>query len=215
MSPSEGKVWTTWRKVVGNLLPLVLASPTLYFAVQEFSRHGATVRLMLWIATFIVVAWVLLALLGFFGNGAMRREMGRRLHIERAFDKTPRFFVGFARPTFKSALDPHEDVGFLLLHPDRIEFWGSEIKVSIAKSDVTGARFRPNTHTIVGLGRWVSVEAVVNEKPVRLLVESREKPTLVGNLLFSRRFLQAVQDWKAEGPPAEAGGPSESREAQS
>jgi hypothetical protein len=208
MSPSEGKVWTTWRKVAGNLLPLVLASPVLYFAVQEFSRSGASVKLLLWIAAFIAAAWVLLALLGFFGNGAMRKEMGRRLHIERAFDKTPRFFVGFARPTYKSALDAHEDVGFLLLHPDRIEFWGSEVKVSIDRRDVTGARFRPNTHTIVGLGRWVSIEAVVGEKPVRLLVEPRVKSTLIGNLIFSRKLLRAIQDWKAEGPPAVAGGPS-------
>lgn len=208
MSPSEGKVWTTWRKVAGNLLPLVFASPVLYFAVQEFSRNGASVRLLTWIAAFIVSAWVLLALLGFFGNGAMRKEMGRRLHIERAFDKTPRFFVGFARPTYKSALDPHEDVGFLLLHPDRIEFWGEAVKVTIEKVDVTGARFRPNTHTIVGLGRWVSVEAVVGERPVRLLVEPRVKATLVGNLIFSKKLLRAIQDWKSEGPPAEAGGPS-------
>jgi hypothetical protein len=208
MSPSEGKVWTTWRKVAGNLLPLVLASPVLYFAVQEFSRSGASVNLLLWIAAFIAAAWVLLALLGFFGNGAMRKEMGRRLHIERAFDKTPRFFVGFARPTYKSALDAHEDVGFLLLHPDRIEFWGSEVKVSIDRRDVTGTRFRPNTHTIVGLGRWVSIEAVVGEKPVRLLVEPRVKSTLFGNLIFSKKLLKAIQDWKAEGPPAVAGGPS-------
>jgi hypothetical protein len=208
MSPSEGRVWTTWRKVVGNLLPLVLAGPVFYLAVQEFSHNGATALLMVWIGAFIAAAWVLLALLGFFGNGAMRREMGRRLHIERAFDKTPRFFVGFARPTYKSALDPHEDVGFLILHKDRIEFWGDEVKVSIDKRDVTGARFRANTHTIVGLGRWVSIEAVVGEKPVRLLVEPREKATLIGNFLFSKRLLSAVREWKSEGPPAEAGGPS-------
>ena len=193
---------------MGNLLPLVLASPVLYFGVKEFSRNGATVMLMVWIGAFIAASWLLLALLGFVGSGSMRNEMGRRLHIERAFDKTPRFFVGFARPTFKSALDPHEDVGFLLLHSDRIEFWGDVVKVSIDKGDVTGARFRANTHTIVGLGRWVSIEAVVGEKPVRLLVEPRERATLIGNLFFSKRLLNAVREWKAEGPPAEAGGPS-------
>ncbi len=208
MPPREGKVWTTTRKVMGNVLPLVLASPFLFPAVIALSQKGPSKELILWIGAFIATSWVLLALLGFFGNGGMKREMGRRLHIERAFDKTERYFVGFARPSFRSALDPHEDVGYLLLHDDRIEFYGAEHKISIDRDDVSGARFRPNTHTIVGLGRWVSVEAVVEEKPVRLLVEPREKATLIGNMLFSRRLLNRIREWKGEGPRADARGPS-------
>lgn len=208
MPPREGKVWTTTRKVTGNVLPLVLASPVLYPAIVAFGAKGASKELILWVAAFIALSWVMLALFGFIGNSGMRREMGRRLHIERAFDKTERYFVGFARPTYKSALDPHEDVGFLLLHADRLEFYGSEHKVLLNKSDITGARFRPNTHTIVGLGRWISIEAVVEERPVRLLVEPRVKATLIGNLIFSKWLLSRIRQWIAEGPRADARGPS-------
>lgn len=209
MPPREGNVLTTGKKVTGNLLPLVLASPLLYQAIRVSGTEGASMELIVWVGLFLVATWLLLALLGLVGNGAMKHEVGRRLHLERAFDKTERYFVGFARPTYKSALDPHEDVGFLLLHGDRVEFWGSEHRAAIRKADIVGARFRPNTHTLVGLGRWVSVEAVVDEKPVRLLVEPREKPTLVGNLLYSKRLLRRIRDWQAEGPRDESRGPSE------
>jgi hypothetical protein len=208
MPPREGKVWTTTRKVAGNVLPLLLASPALYPVIVASGTKGASKELILWIGAFIVLSWVMLALLGFIGNAGMRSEVGRRLHIERAFDKTERYFVGFARPTYRSALDPHEDVGFLLLHADRLEFYGGEHKVVLARRDVTGARFRPNTHTIVGLGRWISVEAVVDERPVRLLVEPRVKATLIGNFLYSSRLLERVRQWIEEGPRAEARGPS-------
>lgn len=208
MPPSEGKVWTTSRKVVGNVLPLVLAAPALAMAIKVFGEKGPSVELIVWIAAFMAAAWVFLALFAYVGNGGMKREIARRMHIERPFDRTARYFVGFARPTFKSALDPHEDVGFLVLHPERLEFWGGEHRISIKREDVTGIRFRANTHTLVGLGRWVSVEAVVEERPVRLLVEPREKWTLIGNLLFSRRLMRELMAWKGEGPPADAGGPS-------
>ena len=209
MPPQEAKVWTTTRKVIGNVLPLLLASPLLYFAIAEFGRSGPSVALIYWIGAFLFASWVSLAVFGLVGNRSMRREMSRRMHIDRPFDKTERYFVGFARPVFRSALDPHEDVGFLVLHPDRIEFWGSERKATLERTDVAGVCFRPNTHSLVGLGRWVSVEAVVDGKPVRLLVEPREKATLIGNLPFSRRLRRRIEDWKAEGSPAEAGDPSD------
>jgi hypothetical protein len=208
MPPKEGKVWTNWRKVAGNLVPLLLASPLLYWAMRALGASGPSVALILWLLAFLVAAWVFLALTGLFANGAMRREVGRRLHLARAFDKTERYFVGFARPVYKSALDPHEDVGFLLLHPDRLEFWGSEQRANVVRESVVGIRLRPNTHTLVGLGRWISVEAVVEGKAVRLLVEPREKATLVGNLLFSKRLLQRLRAWREEGPQALAQGPT-------
>jgi hypothetical protein len=209
MSPQEGPVFTTSRKVIGNILPLVLASPFLVQAFRVFGSQGPSVALILWICAFLVAAWVFLGLFGFIGTAAMRKEVGRRMHLDRAFDRSRKWFVGFARPSFRSALDPHEDVGFLILHPDRIEFWGSVHKVVLEKRDVTGVRFRSNTHTLVGLGRWISVEAVVVDKPVRLLVEPREKPTLIANFFFGKRLLQAIRSWKEEGPPAVAGGPSQ------
>lgn len=208
MPPTEGLVWTTSRKAAGNVLPLLLALPVLVPAIGVFGSKGASVELILWVAAFLVAAWFFLAVFGYAGNGSLKREMARRLHIERPFDRTPRYFVGFARPVYKSALDPHEDVGYLILHEDRLEFWGSLHRAIIERRDVTGVRFRANTHTLVGLGRWVSVEAVVEEKAVRLLVEPRERWTLLGNFLFSKKLLKVLREWQSEGPPADAGGPS-------
>ena len=211
MPPKEGSVFTTSWKVIGNLLPLLLAAPFLYQAIRTFASTGPSVGLIYWVVAFLGTAWVALALLGSAGTRTMRHVVSRRLHIDRPFDRSRKWFVGFARPVYKSALDPHEDVGFLLLHPDKVEFFGSVHRIQLDKSDVTGVRFRPNTHTLVGLGRWISIEAVVVDKPVRLLIESRERPTLVANLFFSKKLLKEIKAWKAEGPPAEAGGPSESQ----
>lgn len=214
MPPDESKLWTTKGKVLGNVLPLVLSFPPLIMAVKSFAAEGPSPATLLWTAAFPASAWVMACLTALVGNGRMKREMGRRLHIERPFDQTEKYFVGFARPVYRSALDPHEDVGFLILHEDRIEFWGSEQRISLGIEEVAGVRFRPNTHTMVGLGRWISVEAVVDEMPVRLLIEPREKRTLLGNLLFSKRLLEIIRAWKGEEPRAEAqGSPESSSEA--
>jgi len=210
MPPGESRLWTMKRKIMGNVLPLVLSSPPLVMAVKSFATEGPSTATLLWTAAFPVSAWVMACLTALVGNGRIKREMGRRLHMERPFDLTEKYFVGFARPTYRSALDPHEDVGFLILHEDRIEFWGAERRVSLTKDEVAGVRFRPNTHTLVGLGRWISIEAVVDEKPVRLLIEPREKRTLLGNLLFSKRLLEKLREWKGEEPQAEAQGSNES-----
>ena len=209
MPPTERRVWTTGRKIAGNLLPLLLASPLAYVAVREFGRSGPSARTLLWVVAFCAASWLLLALLGLVGNGSMKREVGRRLHIERPFDQTERYFVGFARPAFRSALDPHEDVGFLIFHDHTLEFWGTERKATIERGNIVGVRFRANTHSLVGLGRWVSVEAVVDERPVRLLVEPRHKATLPGNLFFGRRLRDRIREWQnQEGPAADATDPS-------
>lgn len=195
--------------MVGNVLPLVLAVPLAVLAVTSFASEGPSVATLLWTASFPAACWVFLSLMGFAGNGGMKREVSKRLHHERPFDQTEKYFVGFARPTYKSALDPHEDIGFLILHPGTVEFWGSELQVSLTKESVAGIRYRPNTHTLVGLGRWVSIEAVVEEKPVRMLVEPRVKATVIGNLIYSKKLLNRLREWKAEKPPASAGGSSE------
>jgi len=208
MPSRKKKVWSTGRKLAGNILPLVLAVPLLAQALRLLASEGPSVTTLLWAASFPVTCWVLLALMGFVGNGGMRREMSKRMHHERPFDQEEKYFVGFAKPTYKSALDPHEDVGFLVLHSGTIEFWGSEVQVSLAKQSVAGIRYRPNAHTVVGLGRWISIEAVVEEKPVRMLIEPRVKATLIGNLIYSKSLFKRLREWKDEEPLASARGSS-------
>lgn len=143
--------------------------------------------------------WISVNFLGLYQNRAMRKEMALRLRS--AMDHPPyrRYFVGAATPAFRGLLDPHEDIGFILLHPDRVEFFGEKLHVNLLKSEVTHIRVRPNVHSMVGLGRWVSIEAMVNGKPGRLMLEIRERPTLLGNLRMSRTLLKKLQQWKETG----------------
>ncbi len=66
--------------MVGNVLPLVLALPLLVLAVESLATEGSSVTTLLWTASFPVACWVFLSLMGFAGNGGMKREVAKRLH---------------------------------------------------------------------------------------------------------------------------------------
>lgn len=185
---------------MGNVLPLVIASPFLVKALLAFAEFGPSVAAIVWAAVFPVAAWIAVGLFGLVGNGAMRHEIGRRLHQERPFEQTEKVFVGIASPTFRSALDPHEDVGYLLIYPDRAEFFGGGRRFIIYRRDVVKVRVVPNTHTVLGLGRWIAIEAVVSGLPARLLIEPREKKTLFGNLVYSKKLLLRLKGWHEKDP---------------
>ena len=206
MPPEQRRVWTTSRKVMGNVLPLVVASPLLIKAVLVFAHTGPSVVAILWAALFPVGAWLAVALLGLAGNRRMKNEVSRRMHIDRPFDKTEKYFIGIATPSFKSVLDPHEDVGFLVVHQDQLEFYGSERHLLLNKRDIMNIRLTPNTHTIIGLGRWIAIEAIVRNISARLLVEPRERRTLIGNLLFSRRLFDRLVEWNTKDPRTDVRG---------
>ncbi len=185
---------------MGNVLPLVVSSPLLIKALLEFAKSGPSVSAILWAVLFPISAWISVALFGLVGNKKMKREIGRRMHVDRPFDQTEKYFVGIASPTFKSALDPHEDVGFLLVHSEVLEFFGGDRHFVLHKRDIVNLKFSPNTHTIIGLGRWIAIEAVVSEIAARLLIEPREKGTLIGNLFFSRRLIERLNEWYEKDP---------------
>lgn len=153
---------------------------------------------LLWLAAVPIVGWIAVNFLGLYQNRAMHKEMEMRLRSERPNPPYRRYFVGMATPVFRGILDPHEDVGFLLLQPDKIEFFGERIRVEIARAEVKQIRVRPNVHSLIGLGRWVSIEAEVEGKEARLMVELRQRPTLLGNLLMSRTLVKKLRKWLAE-----------------
>jgi hypothetical protein len=68
--------------------------------------------------------------------------------------------------------------------------------VTLLKSEVQGVRYRPNVHTALGLGRWVSVEAKQNGKPVRLLIEPRESNTLLANRRLGKELRTRIEEWR-------------------
>jgi hypothetical protein len=90
-------------------------------------------------------------------------------------------------------------VGFLLIYPDKVEFFGGHVRVSLRRSDTKQVRFRPNPHSWVGLGRWVSLEAEQNGQSVRLLVEPRERATLLGNRALGARLRTKLASWVISG----------------
>ena len=45
------------------------------------------------------------------------------------------------------------------------------------------------------LGRWVSLEGKSGGKEIRLLIEPRERTTLLGNRLYGTRLLHRLKKW--------------------
>jgi hypothetical protein len=129
----------------------------------------------------------------------MQLQLGRMLETKGIVYKDAPF-VGVATPRYSSMLDPHEEVGYLIAQPDRLEFHSETKTIEVFREQVKRIRFRPNVHTLLGLGRWVSVEGTADGKPIRLLIEPRDKPTLLGNFLRSKALLLRLRRWLAEVP---------------
>lgn len=200
------KVWTTSAKLWGNLLPTLVCLPFGIAGVLSFRPERGLSGSTLWLLlAFPIVGWIALNLLGLIGNVYLRQSIARRLDRERPGTKQERYFVGFARPKFRNPFDPHEDIGFLIIHPNQIEFFGETLQIVIDRSMVSRVRFRPNAHTLVLAGRWVSVEGEDHGKSFRFQVEPREKAILIGNLFFSSWLKQRLIEWaKKTTPQAEA-----------
>ncbi|MEJ5171991.1 MAG: hypothetical protein WHU10_13470, partial [Fimbriimonadales bacterium] len=147
--------WSWRRQLVGNILPIGLASLPLGLGLWIALRTGNTLGPALaWVAASPVVGWLACNLLGLVGNRDLRNEVARKIsHPRNAV------FVGFARPGFWGLLDAHEDVGFLFWTEDRIVFSGERNQVVLPRASIRGVRFRPNPHTWVLLGGWVCIEA--------------------------------------------------------
>ncbi len=202
------KVWNTRRRLLGNLLPIAGSLPFGVWGVWLLLQSGHIIGPELWIIGLMpAVGWLLMNLFGLFENGAMRMEIARKHGFGPPREPPERYFVGFARPTYRGLLDPHEDVGFLVLHDDSLEFLGDGEQVSLRRPDILGIRFRMNPHSWVGLGRWVSIEGKIEGKPIRMLIEPRERQTLLGNLLLSGRLRGRLEEWLSKKPEPKDEGP--------
>ena len=189
--PTGGEVWTTERKILGNLMPFLAWLPFAAWGVWTVARDRAVTPAGLgWLAFATLVGWASVSLFGLWGNAAMRRQLAARIK-----DPGERWFVGFASPKFSGLLDAHEDVGFLILGKDVLLFAGDSRRVELPKDCVARVGFRPNVHSCLGLGRWVSVEGVVRGTPVRMLLEPRERSTMLGNFRLSGRLRREIENW--------------------
>jgi hypothetical protein len=188
---------------LGNLIPALFWLPPAAIGIYQVIVKDQFIGTGLWLLVLsTILGWLSVNQFGFFENRKMRKQLERILEVDGRTFKGDQFFVGFASPKYSSMLDAHEDVGFLRLMSDRLIFVSETRNVEVMKSDITGIRFRPNVHSVVGLGRWVSIEGKVGEQPIRLLVEPREKTTLFGNRLYGSKLKIKLANWKT--PPKKA-----------
>lgn len=181
---------------MGNLIPALIfvimggAGAAWMYQTLDFRGWG-----MLLLIASLVFSWLALNQFGFFENARMRRELIDKL--SKAGNEIPSDapFVGFASPGFQSLLDPHQDLGFLIVDRDHITFLGEERKIVLPKGTIRGVRFRPNMHTILGLGRWVAIEGVLDGKPVRMQIEPRVYRTLLANRKEGKRLADRLRAW--------------------
>lgn len=196
MRAVPGPIWNARRKWMGNLLPALLYVPPVVFGVYWMASRTEVDAVGLGsIAAGLVVGWIALNFLGLFESPRMRRELQSVFRDKGESVPDDAVFVGFASPAYRSALDPHEDVGFLVLGADMLEFRGERHHLRIPKASVRRVGFRMNPHTLLGLGRWVVVEGQIDKKDVRLQIEPREKRTLLGNRRFSRQLADRIRTW--------------------
>jgi hypothetical protein len=181
---------------MGNLLPSLFVIPPIAMGIwQIYKAEDIFTRGLWWIVAGPVLGWLAMNLLGLYQNSTMRSEMSLRLRNMRGGAPEDRVFVGMASPKHNSVIDPHQDVGFLLFTDDRLEYVGELLNVVLKKHDITGVTYRPNAHSVLGLGRWVSVEGTVDGKPVRLMVEPRERNTLWGNKMYGKALKARIEEW--------------------
>jgi hypothetical protein len=181
---------------MGNLLPMLVFLPFAASGVLLMYLRAEIFGLGFYLLVAgVVLGWLGVNFFGLFGNAALKRKMAVLVLTDRKNFEGPRHFVGLATPSYSSLLDAHEDVGYLLLYEDRIEFVGEKLRIGLPRTLITNVRFRSNIHSILGLGRWVSVDGIVGEKPVRLLVEPREHHTLLKNKAYSRKLLEEIKAW--------------------
>jgi hypothetical protein len=193
------RVWTTRRKVLGNLVPALFWFPPACYGVLDLARKSQFIGPGLWyLASSTVIGILAVNQFGFFENGTMRRQLELILKAQEAEVTGEYLFVGFATPKYSSMLDAHEDVGFLQILDDRLVFVSESRRLELMKADIKEVRTRPNAHSILGLGRWVSVDSELGDKRFRLLVEPREKATMLGSSRYSKRLVQRIQEWLKE-----------------
>lgn len=176
---------------MGNVVPALVAMPFviggcgLALGRPDAAAIGGGV-----VAFGLLVGLLALNRFGLYENACMRSALGAR--FGRSASGT---FVGFATPTYRSALDPHEDVGFLEVGDDALVFIGESHTVRLPKTSIRRIGKRANPHSWVGLGGWLSIEATLEGHPARMLVEPRQADTLLGNKRIAKTLHRELQAW--------------------
>jgi hypothetical protein len=194
----SAQIWTDGRKWMANLLPLIACAWIPPLALWLDSTQRPLIATIAW-AALPVCFWLAINFLSLAGNANLRSAMRPALERDIPDAKGNAHFVGFSRPKAKGGVHPHEDIGWLVLLPDRIEFLGETQRHSFDRADIRRVRFAANINTLFGLGRWLVVEANDAGKRVQMRFEPRERGTMFGNLLLSRKLGSRVREWVKSG----------------
>lgn len=200
MPPKPPALWTPGRRWAGNLLPLLLGLPFAGLAGWEVVQNGPTFAALGLAVAWTATTWLATNFLGLLGNRHMKRATELRLKAQGVDLADERWFVGFARPSYRGALDPHEDIGWLNLRSDEVEFIGTTERFQLDRAMVTAIRLRPNPHSWVGLGGWVSIEGKAGDTEIRMLIEPRDHSTLWANRKLRRRLYARLKEWAPSVP---------------
>ena len=190
MAPeAERPIWTTGRKIVPNLLPLLFGVP--FWAVAPIlAKRGMFIDTVMVAAFGLIACAVSLNWLGLTGNEQMRGELETRLHPERGA-----IFVGISRPGYAHWLDPHEDIGFLTIRKDEIEIRGERIRLVIPRSNALRFGYAFNPHAALGLGRWLTISGGSESPGVKVQIEPRESLSLRANRTLGAELKNKLETW--------------------
>lgn len=196
---AERRAWSAYRKWMANLVPMLLWVPPGAAGILLFQEGQPNWAYVCWGAV-PVLGWLGINRFALFQNEAMRRELS---HLKPTVDAT---FVGVATPKHRSLLDPHEDVGWLWMEGDELRFRGERLSLSVPRDAIRQVGYRANSHTILGLGRWVVVEGIREGKRFILRIEPRERRTLLANKREGTRLVGVLQAWVRAGAADPLGG---------
>lgn len=86
-------------------------------------------------------------------------------------------------------IDPHADIGFLVLGQNQWTYRGEMLTFSGSYKDIKGIKFSSNAHTMVGLGGYLSL--TLNDE--RLDFELRESSILIINFWRLRQLSASLK----------------------
>jgi hypothetical protein len=184
--------WSAYRKWMANLVPMLFWVPPGVGGILFFQEGQPNWAYVCWGAV-PVLGWLGINRFALFQNDAMRRELSP---LKPTAEAT---FVGIATPKHRSLLDPHEDVGWLWMDGDELRFRGERLSLDVSRGVIRHIGYRANSHTILGLGRWIAVEGIREGKRFILRIEPRERRTLLANKREGTRLLGALNAWVRAG----------------
>lgn len=195
--PSEPKnlYWTHRAKWIGNILPLLIGVPFIVIGLIIGARsHSWRDGVLIWFGLGVLLPALTLNWLGLAGNQTLKSDFYAR--NSRAFAResdSDCLFFGVASSGFRSLLDPHEDIGFICLHENGFRFYGEKIRVEVSGAEIKGLGWKANPHSWLGLGGFALITYNQKGEDKTLLMESREKSSLLANKKLTHSVLDQLK----------------------